>query len=321
MSESKDNKRKNNDESSQKNYKQLKLNETVQCKTSQSVADQLIVDVVCDATLPHSFVENKSTRKLLETAFPGRKIMHRKGLVQRIEENFKAMQHDMKIEFEKVTSVCLTADSWTSYRRAFIGVTAHWICDETLKRKHYALSCKRIIGKQTGEVLATKIEEIINFYGLNGKVVRIITDDGKNYIKAFKLFDERNEGNEGETEDHDDDEIEPFEITDCLSTYQSTTNNSLLPPHGRCRAHTLNLVMSKDMPKGIADTSSAVFKRLHDEMISKCLALFNKQNRSSKMADIRTSELKSSENVNSNPDDPIQRRSSRENKGLPPNRL
>ncbi|KAJ6634613.1 hypothetical protein Bhyg_13188 [Pseudolycoriella hygida] len=251
-----------------------------------SVVDQLIVDVVCDATLPHSFVENKPTRKLLETAFPGRKIMHRKGLVQRIEENFKAMQHDMKIEFEKVTSVCLTADSWTSYRRAFIGVTAHWICDETLKRKHYALSCKRIIGKQSGEVLATKIEEIINFYGLNGKVVRVITGNGKNYIKAFKLFDERKEGNEGETEDHDDDEIEPFEITDCLSTYQSTTNNSLLPPHGRCCAHTLNLVMSKDMPKGIADTSSAVFKRLHGEMISKCLALFNKQNRSSKMADI-----------------------------------
>lgn len=111
-------KRKINNEMSQPVYKQLKLTENYgQSKTTQNVVDKLIVDAVIDAVLPLSVVENKSVRNLLETAFPGRNVMHRKGLVRRIENNFTLMQDEMKTEFKTVGSVCLTADSWTSYRR------------------------------------------------------------------------------------------------------------------------------------------------------------------------------------------------------------
>ena len=49
--------------------------------------------------------------------------------------------------------ICTTADGWTSRRRAFIGITAHWIAPD-LKRRSVCLAVRRVIGKCDFEVIA-----------------------------------------------------------------------------------------------------------------------------------------------------------------------
>ncbi|KAJ6649200.1 hypothetical protein Bhyg_04434 [Pseudolycoriella hygida] len=161
---------------------------------------------------------------------------------------------------------------WSAWSKAF-------------KRKSAALAFKRIVGSQTGVVLAKKIEEVITFYELHGKITKVITDNGANYVKSFKLTEE-----ETNTESHDDEPecFVPVEITDLLSEVDVSATNVLLPEHERCSAHNFNLVMSKDMD---AYSFSTNFASLRDSTLSKCKELFNKQNRSSKVADLIKSKI------------------------------
>lgn len=132
--------------------------------------------------------------------------------------------------------------------------------------------------------MAQKIDEVITFYGLHGKIAKMITDNGANYVKAFNLSEK-----DVESAGLDDPEcFEPVEITDILSELDSDSTGVLLPDHERCSAHNFNLVKSKDMDSYVFSTQ---FTSLRDSTISKCKELFNKQNRSSKVADLIHSKI------------------------------
>ncbi|KAJ6648008.1 hypothetical protein Bhyg_03233 [Pseudolycoriella hygida] len=93
----------------------------------------------------------------------------------------------------------------------------------------------------------------------------------------------------GSTDDSNDTEsFEPMEITELLSELDSSANNLLLPEHERCSAHNFNLIMSKDME---SYSFSAQFTSLRDSVVSKCKDLFNKQSRSSIVADLIHSKI------------------------------
>ena len=47
---------------------------------------------------------------------------------------------------QKAKYVCLAVDMWSSRRRGYMGVTAHWIDTETLARQNIAIACKRFKG-------------------------------------------------------------------------------------------------------------------------------------------------------------------------------
>ncbi|KAG0721594.1 hypothetical protein GWK47_046180 [Chionoecetes opilio] len=83
--------------------------------------------------------------------------------------------------------VATTADSWTVHNRAFIGMTCHWI-GQDLRRQHGTLACKEIKEKQTNVVLAQAIFDVHHEFGLGNKVVATTTDNGANYVAAFKYF-------------------------------------------------------------------------------------------------------------------------------------
>lgn len=105
----------------------------------------------------------------------------------------------------------------------------------------------RITGCHTYDVIASRIERIHASYGLNGKVVGTITDDGSNFVKAFLVYSI--ELTEVAAEDVVEDEF-TFEDVDGLlqvdtgSTEDLTQVQYELPTHQRCAAHTFNLVAS-----------------------------------------------------------------------------
>ena len=117
-------------------------------------------------------------------------------------------------------------------------ITCHWIEPETLDRKSAALACERIRGRHTYDVIAAKISQIHGEFQIQGKVSATVTDNGSNFVKAFKEYG----GNEMDETDSTGD----VDISAVLQEEQEEEElNFFLPPHHRCAAHTLNLSLPR----------------------------------------------------------------------------
>lgn len=88
---------------------------------------------------------------------------------------------------ESASWVCTTADAWTSRRRSFVGVTVHWLTPD-LVRKSGCLAVRRVIGTSNYEVLAKLLESVNAEFGIINKLTAKITDNGSNFVKAFRVF-------------------------------------------------------------------------------------------------------------------------------------
>lgn len=65
-------------------------------------------------------------------------------------------------------------------------MTVHWIDNSTLKRQKSVLACRRIIGRHTYDVLARTIETVHMDFRIEDKVATTTTDNGSNFVKAFR---------------------------------------------------------------------------------------------------------------------------------------
>jgi len=73
--------------------------------------------------------------------------MSEKRLKNLIGVRFIKFYADLKLSWEDVTWICLTADIWTCHKRGFFGVTAHWL-DKNLNRKSAAIAIQRFKGME-----------------------------------------------------------------------------------------------------------------------------------------------------------------------------
>lgn len=115
-------------------------------------------------------------------------------------------------------------------------MTAHWICRETLHRKSANIALKRIIGRHTSEALTNMIQDILIDYNITSKIVKIVTDNAANFVKAMKETEEETS--------MDETGIEFISLTKIL---RNATHINNIPLHQRCAAHTLNLCMTSDI--------------------------------------------------------------------------
>lgn len=92
-------------------------------------------------------------------------------------------------------------------------------------------------------------------------------------------------------EEEEKQEVELIEISDILNeqTIIEADSPYKLPPHHRCASHTLNLVATKDSERAISDP---LYKKQFRSTIAKMHALWNKQERTSLIADTIHDELK-----------------------------
>lgn len=107
-------------------------------------------------------------------------------------------------------TVATTTDCWSARGKSYIGVTAHWINPDNMKRISVALACQRLKGSHTFDVLARALESIHNEYHIGSKICKTTTDNGSNFVKAFSVFGIDNVTNTDEIpvniEDESDDE-------------------------------------------------------------------------------------------------------------------
>ena len=249
-------------------------------------------EYIVEDMLPLSTADSPAFRKLIggvySTQVPGRK-----ALTLHLDKVFVGMESKLKGILETVDFVCTTADVWKACNRGFFGMTIHWIDPTTLQRRKAAIACTRLIGHNTYDVLAGKIDSIHRQFEICGKVTATITDNGSNFVKAFKTFavdptpsstSEEVEQIEDSDQDEEEEEEATFEnVCDVLTLDPEEDDDYMqveyeLPPHERCTAHTLNLVASSDIDKSLS--SSSPTKNIYRSSFAKCTSLWNKASRS-----------------------------------------
>ncbi|XP_061477277.1 uncharacterized protein LOC133381813 [Rhineura floridana] len=271
---------------------------------TQSSLDKKIIDFIIEETLPLQIVDKPSFVSLVRTGLPkDLAILCSKTLRDRIEKRACHMRETLANRMGAVAYVATAADCWTNGKKSYFGVTAHWINPTTLKREVGALACKRLKGRRTYDVLANALHEVHVQYRIHNKVVCITTDNGTNFVKAFKVFMDKEPAEAAGTSDDDEDgdheeeaETEFVPISEILDTRLKAEEEAVdsgeyfvLPPHQRCASHTLNLVATQDIEAMLSDSSKTSplgsFKKHFRSLMGKCSKLWSKQSQSAQIAE------------------------------------
>uniref|UniRef100_A0A8C9X4J4 BED-type domain-containing protein n=1 Tax=Sander lucioperca TaxID=283035 RepID=A0A8C9X4J4_SANLU len=256
-------KRKNAEDESAGKIKQQKLSfsRTAMLLEPREVK-RLVAEYIVEDMLPLSTVESPAFRKLVS----------------------KQAMPELKKVIEAQQYVSTTADMWSANNKSFMGVTVHWIDADTLKRKKAAIACRRFRGRHTYDAIATELEDIFSQYGLTyDKVTACVTDNGSNFVKAFK------EHQHVETEEEDEVESDgEVDITDLHSVFTTDDDDPehglcVLPPHHRCASHTLNLIANNEVDKWLASNPES--RAVYHSATAKCSALWTKASRSTVAAE------------------------------------
>uniref|UniRef100_A0A8C2A897 Zinc finger BED domain-containing protein 1-like n=1 Tax=Cyprinus carpio TaxID=7962 RepID=A0A8C2A897_CYPCA len=249
---------------------------TIYHQTSQSRLNSLVFNFIVEDVQPISILEQPGFRKLIEALSRGDKVMCRNAFITRLEVASNKMKGELKAKLDKVQTLCTTADVWSVQDRSYFGMTCHWL-EDNLERKSAALACTRIPISYTCETIIAKIQEIHSSYNIESKVQATVTDNGNNFVKAFKEFCSE-----------DDQEVEQSHFEDLGSILCDGDMGGdfflsyFLPPHQRCASQTLNLIASKDLADAVSKGQAG---KLHSSATEKCAAIWHKAQSSTEAAD------------------------------------
>ena len=293
----------------------LKTKKAVMSKhlISQSQLDEAIVNFVVKDCQTYEVVKRRGGfHDLLEILAPGRKVMSRRTLTRRIQDDFKALKRQMKNVFADQEYIAISVDGWSKNSKSFMGYTATFLDAETLERTVIALACRRIMGSHTWDVCAENIEDVLNEFNILNSTKMCTTDGASNFQKCFvmcgtqTLFetqtqqqDEDDEDEEldleivGDTDDEDDDEaavrddpdIEAFNIGELFdqAIEKGELDDQRLPFRIRCQAHNLNLLATTDAKK--ADTHQR-YSKISSSFMAKVKKLWKAQSKSTLKAEV-----------------------------------
>uniref|UniRef100_A0A8C2E8A6 BED-type domain-containing protein n=1 Tax=Cyprinus carpio TaxID=7962 RepID=A0A8C2E8A6_CYPCA len=272
-------------------HKQQKLSfEHKVLPTSKSEINKLVASYVVEEMLPLSTVESLSFRKILckiPIAGTDQPFSDRKTFAMYLDKCYAMMESELKKTFESTEYVSTTADIWTCHNKSYIGMTAHWIDPSNFHREKAALACKRIKGRHTYDIVATEIEQVHSSYGLSEKVTATVTDNGSNFVKAFREYEPKPAAAAAASDSEDegsgeDEEVSFTDVQEVFSTEQEDPGHFTLPPHLRCASHTLNLISTVDIEKWLTVTNKTIYR----SATAKCSALWTKASRSTVAAEL-----------------------------------
>ncbi|XP_064466889.1 uncharacterized protein LOC135378011 [Ornithodoros turicata] len=247
----------------------------------QRRVDDMVVTFVVDTMQPFCVVEAPSFVNLVKTLAPNSNVLTRKMLVSRINSAFDAMQDELRSKLASVPYVTVTADCWTTFRRAYLAATVSWLDPESLSRTTAVLTCRRMEGRISYDRIADVLIESFDNFGLHGKVTKVVTDNGSNFVKAFRVLGQTELAADGHMEDNDA-TTDSIDLTTILNGASHGDVRVPLPPHHRCSAHTLNLVATVDASKA---ESCEMFSRPLCSVLRTCRQLWNRQGQSATAAE------------------------------------
>lgn len=274
--------------------KQMKLEETKQI--SQKKVDNAVLNFIVQGLQPFSLVELPAFQSLVKDLQPKSTLMSRTTVRRKLANATGLMKEKIKEEMRKASYIATTTDCWSARRRSFIGITAHWLDPHSFQRHSVALACRQLKGSHTFDVLAGALNDIHLEYEIREKIVRTTTDNGSNFLKAFREFGEDENNNvaaeettaEETTNGKDepdapetDEEVDFIDVDAILAEDDGLQYE--LPKHHRCACHLLNLVSSVDVNEA---NKTVQYKNLSRSTFAKSQALWNRTSRSTSAAEV-----------------------------------
>lgn len=241
---------------------------------------------------PLATVDKVTFRNMLR-GFSSKEIFipDRRALVKHLEEWFDCHKSKMIEIIKQLEFVCTTADIWSSFNKSFMGMTLHYIDDESLKRVSKLLALRRFTGKHMYVTVANSINTIHKDYELDAKkITDTVTDSASNFDKAFRIFGiEVGDAKDDQKQAQSDEEIEEVNfvnlddiLTQSLRNVDEEEDEMQLPRHLKCAAHSLSLVATTDVKKA---EDSPRLKQIYRSTFTKIQAFWNKLSRSTVASD------------------------------------
>ncbi len=200
--------------------------------------------MIIDDVIPAYIVEKKGFKDLISTLEPKYTMVSRKCIQTTIiPKKAHQMYQEMKECLQdRVESCSVTLDIWSSRRmHGYFGMTCHFITDDW-QLKQLLLCCKHMKGRHTGDNIYMEYEAIVEEFGLQDKISKVVTDNASNMLKAFNItiFDD-SKSDESDS-DHSDDSDADF-CNDDIDEDNIVFEIPDIPHRISCFAHTLQLTV------------------------------------------------------------------------------
>ncbi|KAG1933748.1 hypothetical protein F2P79_020466 [Pimephales promelas] len=131
-------------------------------RVSQVNINKAVMKFVVEGLQPFSVVDLQAFKDLIQDLQPNAIIMSRPTLRSSIAEATKSMKKKLIAAMSEVEYIATTTDCWTTRRRSFIGITAHWLDPDSLDSSSPSITT---------------------------------TDNGSNFLKAFRIYGDQDENN------------------------------------------------------------------------------------------------------------------------------
>jgi hypothetical protein len=253
-----------------------------QSEFEENLARMLVADMQ-----PLATVERNGFMEFCAAVLPQFSLPSRRTMGRRLNDIYAAEKERLRSTLSNIRWVSATADIWSAHKRAYMGVTIHFVHTETLQMISSALVCRRFKGQHTGTKIAEMLTDIFSEFHIESKIQNVVTDNASNFTKAFSLFRTKDkESTDEEAEETEEEAISVVNVDQILDSSQSCEEDSdevpILPPHKRCGNHSLNLVASVD---ALTAREDKTYQRIFDRAMSKVQALSNIVSKSPKAND------------------------------------
>ena len=158
-------------------------------KADQEHFTKLVARWTACSLRPFSICEDEELQELIDfaTTVDGQlKLPSRNCNKTRIDNLAQEIRAKIrKVLTEKCKVYGATSDLWSSRTMmAFMAFTVHFVCDE-FQRHNYTLAVKPTVGKHSGNMIRTYMEDIVNEWGLSkNNLGMMLRDSGSNMVKA-----------------------------------------------------------------------------------------------------------------------------------------
>ncbi|XP_060761951.1 E3 SUMO-protein ligase ZBED1-like isoform X2 [Neoarius graeffei] len=133
--------------------------------------------------MPLSTVASAGFQELIRFLEPGYNIPSRGTVTSRLEARYKKKKSELKTMLTTAT-VALTTDCWTALTtESYITVTCHYI-DENWQLKSAVLIMTNMSDRHTADNLADKLNDVVETWGLSGRVTACVHDNARNIVQA-----------------------------------------------------------------------------------------------------------------------------------------
>lgn len=164
------------------------LHKPISNKKSQELNFSL-VNVLVKNYLPMQLVDSVHFRNFVHSLNSNYSVPSRKTVATvLIPQLYDIAAEKIKTSLRSpdINAVCLTTDSWTSRANEnYVAITVHYIHD--FKLKSHILDCYCYSDSHTALNLCSEIKKIAEKWGIQNKIVAIVSDNAANVKAAVKL--------------------------------------------------------------------------------------------------------------------------------------